>query len=303
VERPLLSLETRFSLDPISSASGLVKIGPRLFIIADDELTLAEYTENGERIGTYPIPGEALPSEHRARKKKKPDFESLFFLDALHWAPGGALVAWPSFSEPTRAKVAVFPLAAGSGRVCPAEVYVLGSFAKKVATILAEPNLEGAAFVGETLWLFQRGNGISGENGLISLPFPNARAFLSGGGRAETHEFLPIDLGDLDGVRLGFTDGVDLPDGTLLALASAEASASTYEDGKVSGSAILRIQITGSRPRAERIAVFTETKKFEGMAIETSASGWRIWLIDDADDRERASSVSTAELDAARLGF
>ena len=62
----------------VSAASGLVRVGPWLHVVADDALLLATFPLEGEGPGALSrlLPGE-LPEEPAARKALKPDFEAL----------------------------------------------------------------------------------------------------------------------------------------------------------------------------------------------------------------------------------
>jgi hypothetical protein len=307
VSLPSLLAEVRFPLTlpaplsqgrkaHLSAASGLIKLGSRFFVVADDDAAVVEYSETGEFSQTHPIPWRKLPAKLAPRKKKKPDFESLFLLDEKQWAPGGALVAWPSFSTPERRKAAVFPLDPKTGQLSAPTLYDFDSLALPVEKLLSEPNFEGAVATSSSLVLLQRGNGAHGENGILRVPFADAESFFTQGGAGSTPVFTPIDIGTENGIPLGFTDAALLPDDTFLALASAENSASTYADGEVAGSALLQIRFESESTTVKRIARFTDKKKFEGLAAEWMGQSIRLWLVDDADDPEQASSVSTALL-------
>src|SRR5690349_9727846 len=65
----------------VSAASGLVAVGPWLYVVADDALHLAVFPREGTAPGRSLrlFPGE-LPLEHRTRKAAKPDLEALCLL-------------------------------------------------------------------------------------------------------------------------------------------------------------------------------------------------------------------------------
>ncbi|WP_457447076.1 DUF6929 family protein [Roseateles sp. P5_E4] len=59
----------------LSAASGLVQLGPRLFVVADDEHTLAVFDVSGERPGQlHRLFGGELPDKPKARRAAKPDW-------------------------------------------------------------------------------------------------------------------------------------------------------------------------------------------------------------------------------------
>src|SRR5262245_9684590 len=87
----------------LSAASGLVRVGPLLYVIGDDELHLGVF-----RLGPG-IPGQRprlfageLPVAKDERKALKPDLEALMLLPACSAFPAGAMVALGSGSRPNR---------------------------------------------------------------------------------------------------------------------------------------------------------------------------------------------------------
>ncbi len=106
----------------------------------------------------------------------------------------------------------------------------------------SELNLEGALVRHDTLELFQRGNGAAkGELGPINavgtLPLDSFLSWLDHGGPVpELERIVQVDLGQVGGVRLSFTDATLANDGSVAFLACAEDSRNAIEDGQVLGS-------------------------------------------------------------------
>ena len=87
----------------VSAASGLVRLGQRLFVVADDENHLTVFDLSSDEPGQpVPVFGEALPHGHDARKAAKPDCETLAALPAFDGYPHGALWVMGSGSRPSR---------------------------------------------------------------------------------------------------------------------------------------------------------------------------------------------------------
>src|SRR5687768_10956382 len=61
----------------ISAASGLVRRGDELLVVADDELCLLRVGLDGRERGRVRLFEGELPREPRARKRAKPDLEAL----------------------------------------------------------------------------------------------------------------------------------------------------------------------------------------------------------------------------------
>lgn len=82
----------------LSAASGLVRLGQRLYVVADDELHLGIFKDSTVT-GQAPSKGKLLrllegdlPNKMEKRKKAKPDLETLALLPALPGFDTGALL-------------------------------------------------------------------------------------------------------------------------------------------------------------------------------------------------------------------
>jgi len=88
-----VSVETDAALSHLSAASGLVQVGQRLFVVADDEPTLGVFDATGEHPGRlHRLFGGELPDKPKARKAAKPD-RGAGPSAALAGFPQGALAA------------------------------------------------------------------------------------------------------------------------------------------------------------------------------------------------------------------
>ncbi|MFP2926764.1 DUF6929 family protein, partial [Pyxidicoccus sp. 3LG] len=92
----------------VSAASGLVRAGEWLYVVADDALHLAVFPMRGDAPGrSVRLFEGVLPEEPKARKAAKPDLEVLCRVGPLTGAPHGALLALPSGSTEVRRRGAV----------------------------------------------------------------------------------------------------------------------------------------------------------------------------------------------------
>jgi hypothetical protein len=262
----------------VSAASGLVQVGDRWYVIADDELSLAVYDgapAAARPAGHVPLFADRppLPAEHAARKAAKPD------LEALVDVPGAGLVALGSGSTPARSTGTVL-------RHCISPEYIdLAPLHAALRTRFPELNLEGAAVAGNFLYLLQRGNGPQGENALVALSLAAVQAALAAGAPwtpALVHAIRPVALGTHAGGALGFTDACGLPDGRIVFSAAAEASASTYEDGVVAGSVVGLLAPDGRVLSTHALDILC---KVEGLHATPGPAGIDLYLVCDADDR------------------
>lgn len=272
---------------PLCAASGLVLLGQRAFVVADDALDLASFaldapTEPGR---AWRLFDGTLPEEPAARKAAKPDAESLLHLPPSPEHPHGALLALGSGSRATRfrgALVVLGPDGLPHGAPQPQDLH---PWFDPWMPGVHEPNVEGAFLQGGQLVLLQRRNGHAGTNATVTGPWPPAAGC--------EPRVTRWDLGLLDGVPLGFTDGCALPDGGWLFSAAAEDTDDAYQDGRCTGSVLGRVGPDGALRGQWPLSV---TAKVEGVAVQALASGWRVWMVTDADDPTQAASLLSVVL-------
>lgn len=281
---PLLTRKLR-DLDHLRAASGLVSSGGELYVIADDELQLARFPAAGDAPGTLLrlLPGE-LSEGAGQRKREKPDFEILMRLPALPRYPQGALLALGSGSRPNRQRGALVALDAEgrvAGEAAPVDAAPLF---QRLGSLTGGLNLEGGWMHGATLRLLQRGHRDAG-NLIFDVAFGALAAALTNEGvlaDVVPQRVQDMELGAIDGVRLTFTDGCGLPDGSWLFSAVAEDTVDAYADGAFAGATL------GLVDREGRLAwqrMLAPGGKVEGVHGETTDAGLRILCVTDADDR------------------
>ena len=100
-------------VDPhIAAASGIASVGDVRYVIADDQCHVGVFPRRGSAPGRLlRVRAGRLPLGHKARKRRKPDFEAITVLPAFEGFPAGALLLLPSGSRPTRCSGALLPLA------------------------------------------------------------------------------------------------------------------------------------------------------------------------------------------------
>jgi hypothetical protein len=103
-----------------------------------------------------------------------------------------------------------------------------------------------------------------------------------------------FDLGRIDGIPLGFTDGASLPDGRMIVSAVAEDTDNPYDDGRCMGTALAMID--GNRlvsvDRLDRVC------KVEGLQATVTGDAIELLMVTDADDPQVAAELLTARLTA-----
>ncbi len=309
---------------PVSAASGLVIIGNTFYAVADDALHLGVYQLDDENVARkIRLRDGELPTDEKARKKKKPDFEALVRLPPMPQYPHGALLALGSGSKKNRQQAVLIPLDAHShamsANTLPPDKGGLRGV--DLATLyesfeLDDTNIEGAVACGETLVLLQRGNNKHEKSALVLIPLscvspceerdPSVAArhlpYVAGeavdsspcevGGVARSAEgvIIPCTLPYINGVPYGFTDGTLLPNGNILFSAVVEDSDDSYNDGACLGAAIGEVTLHGEIIRFEKLP---EIHKIEGIAL--SEDGTRLYAVTDADDPEIPAELLVLE--------
>lgn len=282
----------------LSAASGLVRLGHRLFVVADDENHLATFDLSTDEPGRLIRLFEGdLPPRHAARKAAKPDCEALVALPAFAGHPHGALLAMGSGSRPSRRRGALLALDAAGKAAGPARTVDLAPLLVPLQDLVPDLNLEGAFVQGDSLCLLQRGNGASACNARIDLSRHEFQHWLGAAGAAPRPTSITrFDLGAIDGVPLSFTDGAALPDGAWLFSAAAEDTADTYSDGRCAGSAIGLVDAGGVIRTLERLS---HACKVEGVAATLTGDAIHLLLVTDPDDRSQAAQLLSTLLPAS----
>jgi hypothetical protein len=279
----------------LSAASGLVRRGKALYVIADDEHHLGVFGADDLRPGTLlELIGGDLPNEHEARKKAKPDFESLTLLPAFAGFPEGALLACGSGSKPNRRNGVLVGLA---GAIFSAPRAVDLSFLMTpLAAEFGKVNIEGMVVAGNELRVLQRGNKGHRRNAVVRFSLAEVLDALAGGGQALAPlAVTDYDLGSIDGIPLTFTDAANLPSGAMVFSAVAEDTDDAYADGRCAGTAIGQIGADGALKWVEPVS---EVCKVEGVALRGS-DGDELLLVTDADDMAIPAKLFAAKIERA----
>lgn len=261
----------------LSAASGLFVHADRLYVIADDELGVGEFSWDAGEPGrvTKLVPGR-LPLDSKQRKRLKPDWEALLGIPRLDGVP--RFLAVPSGSTEQRQTGVSMEL--GREGVTSFQTIDFAPFYSRLRQEFRELNIEGAAIVGKCVYFLQRGNGALHENALIEVRAQDfVEACLNSAVIPSQLEarVVPVALGELDGVPLSFTDLTVDPAGRLVFLAAAEASESTYLDGACQGSVVGVLTPAGVILEIKRLEL---PIKAEGIAYR----GNRLFCVTDADD-------------------
>lgn len=294
----------------VVSASGLVRLENRIFIVADDELHLAEFNLKSSQPGRWfrLLPG-MLPRDYKERKEQKPDLEAIARIQPDAYAAGGALLVMPSMSRSNRVTGAMVLLEKGQLLAESPIPIDFSDIRNKLKESIDGLNIEGIAIEKKVTRLFHRGSKTKGKSVVIEI---DTEAFLHD--LHDTHKpksacisnLREYQLGDIEGVQLSFTDAVPMPDGRIIFLAAAEATDDEFQDGESLGSSLGIMKGNGDIERIVRIA---GREKFEGICADYSSSGsnsgfssdavaqtLEILLVSDTDNEKFPSSLYRGSL-------
>ena len=280
----------------LSAASGLVKVGPYLYVVGDDELSLGRFDGHSHAPGSLVrLFDGTLPTSPGGRKAAKPDLEALALLPAGPEHPFGALIAFGSGSRPNRQRAALLALTAQGEVDGRPHTVDLAPLYQPLWANFDNLNIEGAFVVGLAMCLLQRGNAPAGLNACIRFELDAFAAWLHGHAPAPSAESIThFELGSIGGVPLGFTDGTPLPDGGWLFSAAAEDTRDPYLDGRCTGSIVGVVDATGRLRRTERLV---GRHKVEGISASADGSALELLMVTDADNRQSPALLLTATLE------
>ncbi len=265
------TLQVFATLQGISAASGLFLKGNLLYLIADNSSYLYEYDIKEQLVNKIPLliiaPLENIP------KADKPDFEVICgFESSLYILGSGSTVKRNRMIEyrlDTK-KIIEHDLS---------QVYM----AMKKAHAIDDDNLniEGAIFIGDQWFLFNRGNGSAMKNGIFIVKGSDLA-------NAKSADFISIALLKTNEVFASFTDAV-LYQNQIYFIAAAEDTTSTYNDGKILGSYIGSLDLATLKLNyTKKIA---EQQKFEGLTFLSEKGGQIEFLICEDSDIDTTSTI------------
>ena len=259
-------LELLFQIIGIGSASGLIYKDNSLLIIGDNSGFLYEYQMDSSSLKRYPLLENPIEN---TLKKDKADFEAItLFGDNLYIFGSGS----------TKKRNKMIQVNSSDKKVIAtndlADLYaVMQSFG---AIKPEDFNIEGAIYTGERWFLLNRGNGGSHKNVLFTIE-----------GKNLINDFTILSndykLPKIKGVRSSFTDGILVEDGIYF-LATAEDTASTYDDGEVLGSFIGRINL--KTMKIDFTQKISSTHKFEGLTLYSNSKEKIEFLLCEDKDTE-----------------
>lgn len=281
----------------IRSASGVRKWQGYFAIVQDDVHAIALLDPETQAIEPVLLPraedGRRVFGDDTDNKALKMDLEACAVL------PDGRFMAMGSGSYPARERLVLLTPEREVEVVEADDLYAL--LHRRVDFSGSELNVEGAEIIGDSLRLFQRGNGAPRDglepvNAFADLDLEEFMDWLGGAEKLPTlGRATQVDLGEAAGVQLDFTDCGHLGDGRVAFLGAAEDSPDAYQDGEnvgccfglVDGEEIIICDILTAQ--GER-----STLKFEGIEYlgEDEAGRMEFVVVVDSDDQRAAAPIA-----------
>lgn len=278
----------------LSAASGLVCAHGRAYVIGDDEHALAVFADAHSPGHTVPLFEGALPADKKARKRLKPDSETLLLLPASRAAPHGALLTLGSGSRPNRCRGACIALCTDGEPRSPARRLDLDALYEPLLRRFETLNVEGAFISQHEFVLLQRGHQGGSPNASVHYALAAVLRWLHGSGPAPAPQRIRRHrLGNVQGVPLTFTDGAALADGRWVFTAVAEATDDSVADGDCVGSAV---GVMTAQGRVQALFALPDRAKVEGVAARVAGRTVELCLVTDADDPRVAAQLLRGRL-------
>jgi hypothetical protein len=265
------TLELLFQIIGIGSASGLFLKDNSLHLIGDNSAHFYEYELKSSALKRYAL--SENPAEN-IEKKLKPDFEALAFYDDSFYLFG---------SGSTENRTKMIQLNSSIKEVTAVkDLSALYQSMQVLAGLNAENfNIEGVVYTGDHWYLFNRGNGNSGQN----IIFTVSGKQLTEGSKIT---FKTFQLPEIKGIRTSFTDAIQVGN-KLYFLAAAENTNSTYHDGEVLGSIIGRIDL--KTMKVDFTQQISDHHKFEGLTLQQEGKDEISFLLCEDNDSDQLKAA------------
>jgi hypothetical protein len=276
----------------VASASGVARRGRNVYVIGDESNHLAVFDLTNDRPGRLvrALSGD-VPTDPEGRAAHKSDLEALTVLPPGDGSPYGMLLGVGSGSGEKRDRGFAWDLEAdGSLNGDPREVDLSPAY-EILRGEIGELNVEGAAVLDDELLLFHRGNDADSVNAIARISLAHALESMAGDLRIDVEEIVSLrsyELGELDGVRLCFSDATPIGDGHVVFTASAED-----DDGEIHGSVLGILSEDGDVRRLRRI---DRQWKVEGVHATTDTGVLDLLFVCDQDEPDTPSPLLGASM-------
>lgn len=292
-----LTTKSRQVLSDIPSASGIEIVGNKFYIVGDDSPWVFKLNDRFEiekkiQIADIPTSGNKIPKifkldmEAMASLGKGENTELLLFGSGSKSPERDVLLRIKTASPYTVKKYSI--------------VQLYENLCMCSGLIREELNLEAAAVIENTLFLFNRGKNI-----VFKLNALDFLSYLENNGIAPIVEVLRITLPSLNGREIGFSGASSVPDlQEIVFTASAENTTNWIDDGEILGSFVGILSLDelqdGFCPACIAVKDLSNNIlkiKIESVAVYRIISPKKLHLLLVTDDDGTTSELIEAELE------
>lgn len=262
----------------VRAASSVALVSDQLLVVQDDVHALARVDPRTARAEPLPLP---LGGPLARSRDDKADLEACALL------PDGRLLVLGSGARPERRCALAVSLDGDVAALQAAPLY--DAVDRALAPMGGATNVEGVTLLGDALFLLQRAPGRGGAPCVVLRGATSEVLASLASGAPVSLDARAVDLGDVDGTRITWTDGVALYGVGLAFTATAEDTSDPTQDGAVAGSFLGLLDRAGRVSLARLLDVDGAPlrAKIEGLAL----AGARAWLVVDPDDEATASDL------------
>lgn len=298
----------------VRAASSVTWVGNRLALVQDDANFVALIDPVTGLADAVTLPAGRDDARtfdvERGNKKHKLDLEAMTRVPV---AGGSLLLALGSGSRKRRESVMTLRFGGGGERPTPGEPAVVplpelyAALRDLVDFAGSDMNIEGALYLDGDIRLFGRGNGeakagLHPVDATCDIDWTALAAHIAHPDRdtlPSIRRVTQYELGELDGVRYGFTDAIRAGRTQILYSAAAEASKSAEADGEVGGSALgVLLGELGASGRWAPVRNADGSPfigKIEGVVLD-AADPMRALVVVDVDDHTAPSELCDVAL-------
>lgn len=270
-------------LEKISGASGIVKLSNHFYVVGDNSPYLFKLNTEFKIVSKYLISDIQVDSDNlRMAKKDKHDFETLEMVSENEMISFGSGSRSPERDEFIRVVI--------DGEVT-VKKYKLTAFynAIKGLDILkgSELNIEAAAYMNETLYIFNRRKNI-----IFSVNYKDFLNYIENNSSIPEIKYVEFKLPAINEIEAGFSGATALGKSKILVTSSVENTDNAYDDGEILGSfiGVISLEGNGIKDAINWTVINNENKplKIESIAIdkENGQRGIDVVLVTDSDGGE-----------------
>lgn len=264
-------IEIFLTISGVGAASGLHYENNNIFLIADNSNYLYTYLIAEKRLQKRLLYDRNGHTE-RVPKARKLDLESIFKYNDTFYIFGSAS---------TKNRNHLFKLRIRNTDPVIHQPWTDTFNTVKESLSIADEdlNIEGSFIYQNHYYLFNRGNGPAGKNGIIQVDL-NLK---------DSAQFFPVVLPRFEKGTAGFTDAI-LVDNSIYFLAAIEGTESTYEDGEKGGSLLGKIDL--ETKQVQDLTMISTTHKFEGITLMEEDERKLVFLLcEDPDDESLETTI------------